>query len=169
MAEALGTETQSSPPITRRKSGKSKLKQLSERELHHLLVRTVKELGYEMRVFHLRSVRVDVLNALPWVMTIHPLMLSHSWMPGEYLDHETLQSVPMFWFKKFGWNKEDVVLLFNAGQLELTPRKQSEITHVFGSGKRKPKKRVSGRGTPLDDAQRSISKKQIAAVNTNDS
>lgn len=86
-------------------------------------------------------------------------------MPGEYLDHETLQSVPMFWFKKFGWNKEDVILLFNAGQLELTARKQSEITHVFGTGKRRPKKRPSDRNAI--DVQKQ--KKQLAAVNTNDS
>jgi len=146
MAEAITIERQLTTPIpstTRRKSGSrnSKLKTIGEKELHHLLVRSVKELGYDMSVFHLR------------------------WMPGEYLDHETLQSVPMFWFKKFGWNKEDIVLLFKAGHLDVTPRKQSEMTHVFGTGKRKSKKRISRDPLPLVEPDQS---KKQKTVNTDD-
>ena len=56
MAEALRARSQTVPIANDTKSGREPLKKLSDRELHGLLVRTVKDLGYDMSVFHLRSV-----------------------------------------------------------------------------------------------------------------
>lgn len=85
---------------TQRKRSKSKATKsgLTKVERHSILLQTVKQLGYDMSVFHLR------------------------WMPGEYLDKDTLRSVPIFWFKKFGWMKKDVEKLYTAGQIEISSK-----------------------------------------------
>lgn len=74
-------ESRTAPTNGRKSSGKAKLKTLSERELHHLLVRTVKELGYDMSVFHLRFVDFNEnLNGNQhsesfeiWVYSMYPM------------------------------------------------------------------------------------------------
>ena len=81
---------------------KSNKKELNMIERHTILLKTVQDLGYDMKVFHLR------------------------WMPGDYLDKEILESVPMFWFKKFGWIKQDVEKLYQGGQIEITSKRKSE-------------------------------------------
>ena len=106
------------------KSKSAKAKELGKVERHTILLQTVKELGYDMSVFHLK------------------------WMPGEYLDRDTLTSVPMFWFKKFGWIRQDVEQLFIKGQIEVSSRTKREMNHVFGkkdrSKSRPSKKKDSG-------------------------
>ena len=83
------------------KSSKGYVKPLGKIERHTLMLNTIKKLGYEMDVFHLR------------------------WMPGEYLDEEILLSIPMFWFKKFGWMRKDVETLYAEGQIVMSFKKES--------------------------------------------
>ncbi len=46
------------------------------------------------------------------------------YFPGEYLDHDTLESIPAFWFKKFGWIKADILKLYKAGQLNISKHRK---------------------------------------------
>eukprot|EP01084_Bolivina_argentea_P158605 276253_1 len=92
-----------------------KRKELNKIERHTLLLKAIKELGHDMSVFHLR------------------------WMPGEYLDEPTLQSVPMFWFKKFNWTKQEIEKLYKSGRIEITSKNKREMDFVFGSKKVKKK------------------------------
>eukprot|EP01083_Nonionella_stella_P206495 751047_1 len=119
MAERKRAQTVSSTRRTTKSPKGKKPKGLTKIERHTILLKTVKDLGYDMSVFHLR------------------------WMPGEYLDRDTLESVPMFWFKKFGWIKPDVLKLYKAGQLDISTKRKRELRHVFGRGKKRSKKRDS--------------------------
>eukprot|EP00484_Ammonia_sp_Unknown_P020658 CAMPEP_0197053654 /NCGR_PEP_ID=MMETSP1384-20130603/27871_1 /TAXON_ID=29189 /ORGANISM="Ammonia sp." /LENGTH=787 /DNA_ID=CAMNT_0042486587 /DNA_START=27 /DNA_END=2390 /DNA_ORIENTATION=- len=99
---------------------KQSTKALTKIERHTLFVRTVNQLGYDMSVFHLR------------------------WMPGEYLDEDTLELIPVFWFKKFGWIRQDIEKLYESGQVQLTAKRKKELTIVFGKGPgRKGKRKES--------------------------
>eukprot|EP01084_Bolivina_argentea_P056051 102639_1 len=99
-----------------KRSSLQKMKGINKTDRHTLLLKAVKDLGHDMDVFHLR------------------------WMPGELLDQDMLQSVPIFWFKKFGWTSKDLHALYMAGQVVMTDKTKSEITLVYGKGRGKTKR-----------------------------
>lgn len=61
------------------------------------------------------------------------------WVPGDYIDEDILNSVPMFWFKKFGWRPEDIKVLYAVGNMKMNQSMLTEMQKVYGKKKKKNK------------------------------